>query len=219
MRRTGLLWTMLLLALPLGAQGSSASVDPGSIVTRASRVWAEIKTFRADFKMRVVDKLVGNEDSQGVMSQAGNNRFLMRWTSPAGGFYLIDGTWEYTYYPKLTRDQVQRRPAPSNGSYGTNYLAWIFDSSATRYTLRYLRSENVAGRLADAVDLTPKARDLPFRRVTVWFDREDGIPRKLDFDEVEQHRIIELSRIQKNPALPDSIFKFTKPAGARLVTP
>lgn len=73
--------------------------------------------------------------------------------------------------------------------------------------------------MADAVDLTPKARDLPFRRVTVWFDREDGIPRKLDFDEVEQHRIIELSRIQKNPALPDSIFKFTKPAGARLVTP
>ena len=115
------------------------------------------------------------------------------------------------------------QPHPEGGHYRETYRDRPTAGGRGNLTtiLYLLKSGEISRwhRVTDAVEMTPRSRDFPFRRATVWFDREDGIPRRLDLDEVQQRRVIDLGRVEKNIPLADSVFQFVKPAGARIVTP
>ena len=53
-----------------------------------------------------------------------------------------------------------------------------------------MKSEMIDNHLTDAVTMEPLANDMPFRRATVWFDRENSMPRRMDIEEMRTHRRI-----------------------------
>jgi outer membrane lipoprotein carrier protein len=132
---------------------------------------------------------------------------------------VIDGKHVWIYTPSTVPGQVIRMRVPSGGPvYGYNLLAWLLDRPAERYRASYLRSERIAGRNTDVIELVPAVPDLPFTRAIVWLDREDALPRKLEIKEQSgATRTLSLSRIRANEAVPKQVFTFKVPAKARVV--
>ncbi len=206
----------VLLATPLAGQ-QPATGEARAIVERAARTWRDLTSLQADFRMRSEDRSIGNEESRGRLLQRGP-KFLMRFQN--SGFYLLDGVSEYSYLPDVVKGQVTQRPAPASAVHGVNYVAWFLENPVEKYTISYLRSESIDGRVMDVVQMDPKSRDeFDFRRAIVWFDRGDGLPRRFDLDRVRNRLVLDLSRLQLNLAIADSVFRFVRPPNTKVVTP
>lgn len=215
-----LLLAVLMLAAPaaLAAQASVPSETAAQVVGRASRVYKQLTGLEADFRQHLEDPMVGNLDSKGKLSQVGKNRFAMRFSDPANEAIVIDGTKVWVYTPSTSPGQVLRFPIPSSSAYGINLLDWFMDNPLDRYRMTYVTTEAVGGRRADAVLLEPTARGLPFRRATLWFDREDGLPRRFEIDESQGlKRTVVLSNVRPNASIPPSTFIFKVPDGVRVI--
>ena len=201
-----------ILAAPLEAQ------DGGAIVGRAANVYASLGSLRADSEQRIADSLIGTFDSKGSLVQAGQNLLAMRFSDPAGDAIIVDGRQVWVYTPSTAPGQVIRMPLPSGPVHGLNVLSWILDRPRERYRIRYLRSEPVAGRTADVVELIPRSADMPFSKAIVWIDRDDALPRKLEISERRGGtRTITLSRIRTNDQVSEQAFAFTVPEGVRII--
>ncbi|MEP6590974.1 MAG: outer membrane lipoprotein carrier protein LolA [Gemmatimonadota bacterium] len=218
MNRIGLSVAVLLAPLALGAQVVPGAETAAQVVSRASRVYKQLSGMQAEFRQHIEDPMVGNLDSKGKLSQTGKNRFAMRFSDPANEAIVIDGTKLWIYTPSTSPGQVLRYPAPSSTTYGVNLMDWFLDNPLDRYRLTYVSNELLNGRRADVVLLEPTARDLPFRRATLWFDREDGLPRRFEIDERQgQKRTILLTNLRQNASVPPSEFVFRVPDGVRVI--
>ena len=206
----------VMLGTEAGAQAGSP--DASAIITRAARTYRALSALQADFRQRIDDEFLGAMSARGVLSQAGDNRFAMRFTDPANDAIIIDGTRVWVYLPSSMPGQVLRYPMPSGPVYGYNLLALFLDRPLERYRVSFVKTEEVDGRRADALLLEPVATDLPFRRATVWFDREDFLPRRLEIlEKTGAKRTVELSRLRPNASIAPSVFTFVPPRGVKVV--
>lgn len=218
MRQLRFALAALMLPVALPAQLVSGAETAAQVVSRASRVYKQLSGMEAEFRQHIEDPMVGNLDSKGKLSQAGKNHFSMRFSDPANEAIVIDGAKLWIYTPSTSPGQVLRYPAPSSSTYGVNLMDWFLDNPLDRYRLTYVTNERLNGRRADVVLLEPTARDLPFRRATLWFDREDGLPRRFEIDERQgQKRTILLTSVRPNASVPASTFVFKVPDGVRII--
>ncbi|MGI9039710.1 MAG: LolA family protein [Gemmatimonadales bacterium] len=203
----------LLAAAPLQAQ------DAQDIVGRSSRVYRSLTSMRADFVQVIDNPMIDSAESRGTLVQAGPAKLAMRFTDPRGEAIVIDGEHVWVYTPSTVPDQVLRVLLPSGGPvYGYNILAWLLDRPAERYRASYVRRDELNGRPVDVVQLVPAVPDLPFEGATLWLDRQDGLPRRLEITERSgATRTLTLSKLRLNQSLPANTFKFEVPPGTRVV--
>jgi outer membrane lipoprotein carrier protein len=216
-RLTGL---ALLAAAVLTAVASRAEAqDAAAIVGRSSRVYRSLASMRADFVQVIDNPMIDSAESRGTLVQAGPSKLAMRFTDPPGEAIVIDGQHVWVYTPSTVPGQVLRMKLPSGGPvYGYNIIAWLLDKPAERYQPRYLRQDAVNGRPVDVIELMPAVPDLPFERATLWLDRADALPRRLEITERGGAlRTLTLSKVQVNQRVPDSTFAFRVPSGVRVV--
>ncbi|HJS41927.1 MAG TPA: outer-membrane lipoprotein carrier protein LolA, partial [Gemmatimonadales bacterium] len=70
----------------------------------------------------------------------------------------------------------------------------------------------------DVIALTPRATDLGYTAATVWISRKDGLVRRIAIVESGgQERTIALRNLVVNRSIATSEFKFSLPAGTRVV--
>jgi outer membrane lipoprotein carrier protein len=193
--------------------------DANELIGRASRVYRSLASLRADFVQVIDNPMIDSAESKGTLIQSGDAKLSMRFSDPPGEAIVIDGKHVWIYTPSTVPGQVIRMRVPSGGPvYGYNLLAWLLDRPAERYRASYLRSERVAGRTTDVIELVPAVPDLPFTRARVWLDREDALPRKLEIKEQSgATRTLSLSGIRANEAVPKHVFAFEVPAKVRVV--
>jgi outer membrane lipoprotein-sorting protein len=209
-------WLMLLA---LGYPIPAAAQDAGEIIGRSARVYRSLASLQADFEQVINNPMIDSAESKGTLVQAGSAKLAMRFSDPPGEAIVVDGKHVWIYTPSTVPDQVLRMKVPSGGpAYGYNLLAWLLDRPAERYNPSYLRSERVSGRTTDVIKLVPAVPNLPFTEATVWLDREDALPRRL---EIQEHsgatRTLRLARLRTNAPVAEGTFTFKVPAGARLV--
>ena len=81
-----------------------------------------------------------------------------------------------------------------------------------------MKSETIDGRVTDAVLLQPLVPgEFQFRRATLWFDRTDGLPRRIQTDEGPQTRTVDLANLRTNGTFPAGTFVFRVPSGVKVV--
>jgi outer membrane lipoprotein carrier protein len=196
-----------------------AQQDAGAIVGRSSRVYRSLASLKADFAQVIDNPMIDSAESRGTLVQAGPAKLAMRFTDPPGEAIVIDGQHVWVYTPSTVPGQVLRMALPSGGPvYGYNILAWLLDRPAERYEASYVRQDEVGGRAVDVVQLVPAVPDLPFERAVLWLDRADGLPRRLEILEPSgATRTLTLSKVRTNERVTDQMFRFTVPAGARVV--
>jgi outer membrane lipoprotein carrier protein len=215
------LW--LVAALAVGgvcpALHAQSGGDPGiPIVARGSRAYEALTSFQATFRQHFDDKMIDQPDSRGTLYQEGKNHFAMRFTDPPQDAIIADGSKLWVYTPSETPGQVMRYPLQNHPTYGTNLLGTFLDNAVERYRITYLRSEEIDSHMTDAVVMEPIANDMPFRRATIWFDRENSLPRRLEIEESRDHkRTLQLSQLQINRSIPPSTFVCKPPAGTRII--
>ena len=211
------LFSAFLIAA-FGATGALPAQDPASIAGRASRLYRNLSSLRADFHQVIEDRMIGTHESRGELIQSGGAKLLMRFSDPKGDMIVLDGTHVWLYVPSTTPGQVIRMNIQHDPVYGPNVLARILDRPADRYQLEWLETTTIGGMVTDAVIFTPNVADPLFRKATIWFDREDGLPRRLQLDELTGvRRTLDLSRLRLNVATDERTFRFDVPSGVRVV--
>src|SRR5512146_2082309 len=219
-RRPRLERLLLAGALLAWAPGQlAAQRDAGRIVGRAALAYRSLTALRADFDQLIENQMIGNSESKGVLVQSGEAKLSMRFTDPPGEAIVIDGRYVWVYTPSTTPGQVLRIPVPSGGPvYGYNLLAWLLDRPTERYASTYLRADRLDDHTMDVVEMVPTVPDMPFSRATVWLDRADGLPRRMEIEELSgQRRTLTLHNLRVNPPVAARIFTFDVPDGVRVV--
>jgi len=210
----GLVAVSAFATWPAAAPQDDASV----IVGRAARVYRSLASLRADFTQVIDDDAVGTFESRGIMVQSGQNKLTMRFSDPKGDAIVLDGRYVWVYTPSTTPGQVLRMPIPTGPVYGFNVLAWLLDKPAERYRSRYLKRDFVDFVQTDVVELVPMADDLPFRKATLWLDRDTALPRKVVIEErAGGTRTLTLSKLRTNDPVTDKTFQFDVPSGVRVI--
>ncbi len=220
-RRRRLLLGVLLAGalLPSRPARLPAQQDARAIVGRAALAYRSLSALRADFDQLIENQMIGNSESKGVLVQSGEAKLSMRFNDPPGEAIVIDGRYVWVYTPSTTPGQVLRLPVPSGGPvYGYNLLAWLLDRPSERYATTYVRADKLDNRAMDVVEMVPTVPDMPFGRATVWVDRADGLPRRMEIEELSgQRRTLTLHNLRVNQPVAAKAFTFEVPDGVRVV--
>ena len=114
--------------------------------------------------------------------------------------------------------QVIRSAIPGTGTTGPNLIGQFVEHPRERYDARYVRADSLSRGAVDVITLTPHANDLGYSEATVWIDRKDGLVRRIDIVETSgQRRTIILRNLAINQVVPAREFRFSPPAGSRVV--
>jgi outer membrane lipoprotein carrier protein len=209
-------------ASPVTPPGGGEQPDQGGAATlrRAAAAYENVRSLQADFVMQLENPLLRQRlTSRGTLYQRQPDRIALRFSDPAGDLILGDGQFFYMYQPSNNPDQYFRQPAAAAGETGVNLMAQFVGNPVERFNFTAEGGESVAGRSAQVLNLVPRQR-ADYRSLRVWIDDRDSLVRRF---EITEHngavRRFDLSNMQVNPSIPDAIFRFTPPAGARAVSP
>ena len=201
-----------------GTAGTSAAAqDPStaSILRSTARAYDRVESMRADFQQVLRNTLLGSTArSSGTLYQRSPDRFLMKFSDPAGDIIVSDGRSFWLYFPSTDPRQVLRTP---RGSQGLDLQSQFIGDPVDRFRATYHGRETDRGRTTHVLTLVPR-EPLGYEKLKVWIDAEDHLVRKFELTEgngVVRHFV--LSNLTLNPDLPDSLFEFTPPEGATVI--
>ena len=199
-----------------GSAGSSlAGASAERILLRAERAYDAVRTMRATFVQDLTVPLLDEtQRSRGEIFHSKPDRFLMRFSDPAGDVVVADGRNLWLYYPSTDPRQVIRTSA---GEAGRLDLQREFLSDPTgRFDATLAGRAEVAGRPATELRLIPRGNE-PYSEVRIWIDDQDALARRFEIAEANENvRRVELHDLRVNVELGDELFTFTPPAGAEV---
>jgi outer membrane lipoprotein carrier protein len=202
-----------------GSTGAATQTDAGAdVLRRASAAYENVRSMRATFTMNFENPLLRQATtSKGTLYQQQPDRIALRFSEPDGDVILSDGRFFWVYYPSVNAQQVIRSPAAAGGESGVNLQAQFVGNPVERFRYELHGTEQVAGRTAHALTLVPRQR-AEYRSLRVWIDARDGLARRFEITEHNGNiRRFDLHDLQVNPNIPQSVFQFTPPPGARVV--
>ncbi len=185
------------------------------ILRATARAYEGLRSFRATFEQTLDNTLLGRSTrSEGTLFQRQPDRFLMRFTDPAGDVIVSDGTYFWMYFPSVDAKQVIRS---RRGGQGLDLRSQFIGDPVRRFDATSHGTEAVRGREAHVMTLVPREQ-LGYQRLKVWIDARDHLVRRFELTENNGNiRRFLLSDLATNPSLPDDLFQFTPPAGAQVV--
>jgi outer membrane lipoprotein carrier protein len=188
------------------------------VLRRASAAYNNVKSLRADFTQKRENPILGSTTvSRGTLYQKRPDRFLMKFSDPAGDVIVSDGRYFWLYYPSADAKQVLRAPASSNAAGGVDLQAQFLGDPLRRFTHTYHGTESVNGRKTHVITMVPK-ENVGYRSLKVWVDAQDALVRR--FVLTESNGVVQeitLFNLAVNPTLSNSLFEFTPPANAKVI--
>ena len=205
-----------LVAAPAAAQGAS---DVGALISRAAATYQAAKTATARFEQTLTNPLTGSATvSHGVLQRRAPDRFNFEFTDPEGDRLVADGTWLWVYTPSTSPKQVIKVPLAAAGGATVDPGLQFFDSPTERFTIGDGGTATLDGRRTRVLTLTPRKDGAHFTRATVWLDPDDGALRQFEtIDGMGVKRRVRLTDLKMNVPVPADSFRFTPPAGVRVV--
>jgi outer membrane lipoprotein carrier protein len=195
----------------------AASQDRAAqILSQAEAAANGVRSLEADFTQTLTVPLLDQtQRSAGKLYQRKPDRFLMRFSDPAGDVIVADGRHFWLYYPSSDRTQVIRTSIAEGGE-AVDLQAQFLSNPNQRFVSTVAGEEAVGGRPAYVLTLVPRGAS-PYRILKIWVDKEDHLVRRFEMTEENQSvRRVELRNLRTNHALDNSLFTFTPPAGAQV---
>lgn len=202
---------------PPATPAEKASQDRAAeILSQAERTARGIRSLEADFTQTLTVPLLGSSQrSAGKLYQRKPDRFLMRFSEPAGDVIVADGRHFWLYYPSMDRTQVVRTSIAEGGEQ-VDLQSQFLSNPNQRFVATLTGEESVGGELAYVLTLVPRGAS-PYRILKVWVDKDDHLVRRFELtEENDSVRRVEMRNIRTNHSLPDNLFTFTPPQGAQV---
>jgi outer membrane lipoprotein carrier protein len=210
------------MRLAVGLMVAIASVSANAqnkAVDRAVAAWKNVRSLSGTFEQSVNNPLLhSSATAKGSFAQQQPNKISIRFTDPAGDAIVADGATIWIFLQQATPGQVLKRPLSDRMASPID-VGQFLESPATKYDIVAKGADSVGGRPTQAVNLTPKKGvDAPFTKATVWIDDADGMIRQFEVTEpTGLVRRIRLTKLNVNPTLAASEFKFSVPKGVKVV--
>ncbi|MGH7553868.1 MAG: LolA family protein [Longimicrobiales bacterium] len=201
------------------APSSAGAQDDGALILRgAAAAYENIRAIQADFTMQLENPLLRTKTtSRGTLSQRRPDRILLKFTEPEGDVIVGDGTHFWVYYPSIDKAQVTRAAASEASAGGVDLQAQFLGDPAVRFRYTLHGQETVDGRTTHVLTMVPK-EEAGYERLKVWVDERDSLVRRFELTEHNGTvRRFDLANLRVNPELNDALFRFTPPAGVRIV--
>lgn len=209
----------LLFAGLLAVVTSTAAAQPASPVARAVAAWSKVKSMSGTFEQTVTNPLMRTTaTAKGTFVQQRPNKLAVRFTDPAGDAIVSDGASLWVYLQQAAPGQVLKRPMTDEMAMPLD-VGQFLDAPAAKYDIADKGAETAAGRVTQVVTLTPKkGTNAPFTKAMVWVDDADGMIRQFEVTEGSGLvRRIRITKLNVNPVIPASDFRFVVPKGVRVV--
>lgn len=198
------------LGLALSVVGAPARADDADALRRVEQGLAALASVKAEFTQEIATR-------EGVPAERATGTL---WLRKPGHF-----RWEY------------RKPAQTLICDGEHF--WLYDPELSQVTVRRIKeslSETPAMLLAGELSLregfevheggtldglvwsvlVPKTRDTDFREVRIGL--AGSAIRRLEFvDKLNQRTRLDLSHVERNVVIPESLFHFVAPAGVDVI--
>ena len=177
------------------------------------------RTATARFEQTLTNPMTGSATvSKGVLHRRSPDRFNFQFTDPAGDRLVADGEWLWVYTPSTTPRQVIKLPQTAAGAGMADPGLQFFESPKTRFTIGAAGTATIDGRPTRALTLTPRTGNAAFAKATVWLDPKDGTLRQFEtVDGMGVTRRVVLTDLRTNVAVSADSFRFTPPAGVRVI--
>ena len=206
---------LLGIAFPFVASALTAE----EVADKVQATYRSFSDLQAGFVQRATNRL------SGATQEASGRLFLkwpgkMRWEyeMPEPRLFLIDGKTLWSYSPAERQAVAQ----DVSGAISTSPIGILFGLSSLRRDFRVRTILHAGARDSQEylLDLAPRGQDLSFKRVILAVDRERFLIQRLTvFDLYGNTTIVDLSDLQVNPGLKDSLFQFSAPPGTDVVAP
>ena len=169
------------------------------------------RSFKADFSQALLAKNGRKpQQSSGTVAVARPGKLRWEIVKPYPQLVVGDGEKFWIHDPELQQVTVRK----ADKALGASPAALLSGSNDLEKNFS-LREAGEADGMA-WVEATPKTGDSGFERVRLGFVGSDLQAMEL-FDSFGQTTLVNFSRIERNPALPASAFRFTPPAGTDVV--
>lgn len=207
--RTFMLVTVALLVPAFGISAEEVDTERGYARIRAYT--SGLHSMTAQFRQQMIDS--GGElvqEGRGTLSIQRPNRFRWQYTEPYEQLILGDGEKLWSYDADLEQAVVRGyddvlAASPAMLLSGARDVAELYEVAA-------LRIEDGL----DWVVLAPRALETDFKLLGLGF--ADGELRRMDLiDSLDQLTRIELTGVERNPALEESVFEFSPPPGVDVI--
>jgi outer membrane lipoprotein carrier protein len=190
--------------------------DAAEILRRVERTYADVRSMRADFVQSLTVPLLGStQRSEGQLFQRQPDRFLMRFTDPAGDVMVADGRHFWLYTPSVDPNQVIRARIAEGGAPVDLHQQFLSNPNQ-RFVATLTGTEQVDGRATHALSLVPRGSS-PYRLIRIWVDQRDNLVRRFEMTEENGSvRRLDLRNLRLNAEIDESVFRFSPPAGAQI---
>lgn len=168
-------------------------------------------TLKAEFAQAVIGK-GGRKPQQSFGTVAISRPGKLRWDIQKPSPQLIIGDGEKIWIYDAELKQVTVRPAGK--AIGGSPAALLAGRNDLEKNFTLIEAGEAEGM--NWVEATPKASDSGFEKVRLGFVGSELRGMELA-DSFGQTTLIHFSKIERNPTLPDSSFKFTPPPGADVI--
>ena len=189
-----------------------------AVLRRAATAYKNVSSMRADFVNKRDNPLLSSTSTyRGTLYQKRPDKFLMKFSDPAGDMIVSDGRYFWLYYPSADRRQVLRAPAQTGAAGGVDLQAQFLGDPLTRFTHTYHGQQSVGGRSTHVLTLVPR-QNAGYKSLKVWIDAKDALVRR--FVLTENNGLVQefaLSGLVVNPSLSNDLFVFKPPADARII--
>lgn len=199
--------------------GAVSALTADEVADKVQATYQGFSDLQGVFLQRATNKLSG-------MTQEASGRLFLKWPGrmrweyekPETRLFLIDGKTLWSYSPSERQAMAQ----DVSGALTTTPIGILFGMSSLRrdFQLRPVVHAGTRDSPESVLELTPKGKDLAFKRVILGVDRESFLIRRLTvFDLYGNTTTVELSKQTVNNDLKDELFRFSPPPGTEVVRP
>lgn len=212
-----LIATVSLLLFCVCGSFPARAADPPSptaidLARRIDSHYNRLQSLKADFTEQF-NGLGMHRSESGTMLLRKPGRMRWNYTSTAGKVFVLDGKYAWFYTPGAA--QVQRMKASELDDLRSP-LRFLLGHTKIESELEQLTLSPASGD-GFTVSGVPKGQQKRIAKVVITAG-SDGAIHRLEIDETDgAQTIFVFSNEQTNPALPDSEFHFTPPAGIPVV--
>lgn len=207
-----------MLAFCAASAAAQAGRSADALLSRAMQRYAAARTVDVTFTQLVTNPLTQRSlTSHGELLRQRPNLLSVTFSSPASDRIVADGNTLWVYLPSSAPGQVLKLPAASENGILLDPLGEVLSTPLSEYTVTSAGAATIDGHATQAFTLAPHSSHTVFTRATVWVDG-DGTVRQLEATEPSGLvRRITVTQFRTNVSLPRSAFRFTPPAGVRVV--
>jgi outer membrane lipoprotein carrier protein len=208
-RRLLILSALFALASPLGAQ----TIEASKVLKGVEERYNKIDRLRANFTQthRVQGRTKAAQKGVLQLSKPGKTRW--EYSNPAGRIFISDGKQTFDYDPEDKTLMVEPMKETDDSRVPLSFLIGKLDFD------KYFKEYRSKPEGADAfITAKPKNDKLAFTEISMLIAPDSTIKKVIvvgaDYSTMEYL----LENEQRNIPVPDSLFKFTPPAGTKVVT-